>query len=421
MKTEFYPSPGSRTYLGRLALVALLFSGATLMAHEDQNTHPALTIGALLFLNQAAPEDAIYFGDSHRGLVREGSILEDTCPNYASHFYDPKTGQNLSPLPIGVCFFDGFVKQTAPARAADFWAAAVQDYRENRIDAAMSKLGHVLHLLQDMSSPAHVHNDIHAKPGGELCQDGDDFENWGWSDCPSYQFNRIYDYLKDTVKEDYFSASQIQPRLSTGLRNMFENRPVRVGTVAGAPNTGYAFVHELADRVYDFSTFQVRLEDTSSVSWDNGAGELEAMFPSLVEATAGRWVIEEIGYSSGECGGAGPHWWLMEHGCVDTEDFFTHVDDGMAYIENTGGGKGVEFIIPDSLVPWRYPKDWYRKRYGVGGSNPDENTMLRIYGDVLYTAAVAYGAGLLQAFLDEAVMPKPTAGTPITLAVRACA
>jgi hypothetical protein len=40
-------------------------------------------------------------------------------------------------------------------------------------------------------------------------------------------------------------------------------------------------------------------------------------------------------------------------------------------------------------------------------------TLLRIYGDVLYPAAVAYGAGLIQAFIDDvAVAPTADAGGP---------
>ncbi len=126
----------SNAALFALMSYILMSSSPGLFAHEDQNTHPALTIGAFLFLDQAAPEDAVYFLSSDRSLVRSGSIDEDACPNYASHFYDPKTKENKSPIPPnsgitpGGCIHpDGFVKQLAPVRAAGFWADAVADYR----------------------------------------------------------------------------------------------------------------------------------------------------------------------------------------------------------------------------------------------------------------------------------------------------
>ncbi len=283
----------------------------------------------------------------------------------------------------------------------------------------MTRLGHVMHLLQDMTSPAHVHNDIHAQVGtfgGETCRDGDDFENWGWSQCPQYAFQHIYDYLQVSVKDNYILTNQITQGLAAGLNNIFGGRPARAGTVVGAQNAAHAYIHELADKVYDFTTFEVQLLDTGHpTAWDEGGGVLKEMFPSLIEATGGRWLINGIGYGDGECGGAGAAaWWLMAYGCTESNPAFnTSLDAGVAaYIENTGGGGGDDFAIPDNLVPAVYPGPWYRARYGTR-NNDNNKTMLRIYGDVLYSAAVAYGAGLIQAFLDDAVLPKPVTGAPI--------
>jgi sialidase-like protein/VCBS repeat protein len=407
-----------------LGLMLFTSSIGKLRAHEDLHTHPALTVGAFLFLDGVAPEDASFFLNPSRFLVRQGSIDEDVCPNFISHFYNPKTRENTAsdaPGWIIGCDRSGFVQQTAPARAGDFWTNAPSKYRLGETNLAMTKIGHVLHLLQDMTSPAHVHNDVHAQvgQGGVGCQDGDDFENWGWSrNCEHFgPFTHIFDYLADSVSTNYTSTNQITSRLATGLQNMFGNRPQRAAALSGGYNAGYSFVHELADKVYDFTTFHVRLYDTSDpFNNDVGTGELSDMFAdgaqSGVEESGAQWWLNGVGYSSGECGGPGPHWWLMATDCVETGNY---LDDGYAYIENTGGGSGSSAAIPDSLIPWRYPRDWYRSRYGVGGSNPDRNSMLRIYGDVLYTAAVAYGAGLLQTFLDEAIMPKPITLAPVVM------
>ena len=85
---------------------------------------------------------------------------------------------------------------------------------------------------------------------------------------------------------------------------------------------------------------------------------------------------------------------------------------GITYIENTGGGLGASSSIYETLIPAEYDRPWYVRRY-VSKNNPARTPMLRIYGDVLYAAAVAHGAGLLQAYLDEAIMPKPLTGEQV--------
>src|SRR6476646_10020314 len=168
-----------------LAALIFLFQTATeVCAHEDKHTHPALSVGATLFLDLTNPEDGVRIPDSFRRLVRQGSIDEDQCPNYVSHFYNPNTGENTTQLPPEFLSCDippGF-QQIAPARARDFWINAVSKYHAKDQTNAFLYLGHVFHLLQDMTSPAHVHNDVHVEASVRSdCLDGDDFENWGWS------------------------------------------------------------------------------------------------------------------------------------------------------------------------------------------------------------------------------------------------
>jgi hypothetical protein len=409
----------------------LFASGFPSTAHEDLHTHPALTIGAFLFLDQAAPEDAAFFSATNRSRARQGSIDEDTCPYFVSHFYNPQTGENTTPIPpfgIGLgCELGSFDQQTAPARATNYWSDAVNNYRGGDTNLAMTQLGHVFHLLQDMSSPAHVHNDVHGERDEVGCQDTDDFENWGWSNCSDHgaAFSHVFDYLTNTVANDYMSTNQIRSGLALGLRKIFGDRPQRAAPLTGK-NAGYSFVHELATRVYDFTTFKVVLKDTGALfSNDRGADELNTMFGVWeFPGASGGWYFEDsLGYDSwsqGECesGRGDQAWWLMDDGrcqarsCPD--QWNCTIDEGYAYIENTGGGSGGGAEIPDTLVPAYYDRPWFRQRYDApsSGRNVGNVTMLRIYGDVLYSAAVAYGAGLLQTFLDEAVMPQPITGLP---------
>ena len=381
--------------------------------------------GALEFLQMQVPADAQFYSERARCLLRLGVVLEDECPNYSSHFFNPKTFENTTPSAWIMCPLNDpdFHQQTAAERGRDHWNAAVADYRRGDYDNAFLNLGAVLHLLQDMTAPAHVHNDVHAKLGLATCQDGDDFENWGWSDCPLYGFAHIYDYIGRTNQLDPVCSVRlrdtdryvlrfggIQGPLAAGLATIFGNQPQHA-TRFDNENAGYAFIRELADKVYDFSSFHVNLKDTSSLQNDRGAGELKRMFPSLIEDGTG-WLIDNLGWSAGDCGNVeNQGWWLMDDASCQTDGcgFGCKNVSGFTYIENTGGGDWQGNTIPDNLYPNVYEKEWFKRRYGsFDNTSPNRNTMLRIYGDVLYAAAVAYGAGLLQAFLDE-VLPRPIA------------
>src|SRR5262249_4500602 len=137
-------------------------------------------------------------------------------------------------------------------------------------------------------------------------------------------------------------------------------------------------------------------------------------------------------------------WWIMptfysrrvESSVLGGRDVFI---EGYVYIENTGGGGPLGNGDPESFIPLRYgctandnlasggrlcsenpvgvrSKLMYQQLYGtvLNREDPFDSTphtgksMLRIYGDVLYPTAVAYGAGLIQRFFDE-VTVQPTA------------
>lgn len=52
--------------------------------------------------------------------------------------------------------------RSAPQRAEDYWKVATNQYKNKEYEKAFYNLGKVCHLLQDMSTPAHVNNDPHA-------------------------------------------------------------------------------------------------------------------------------------------------------------------------------------------------------------------------------------------------------------------
>ena len=362
----------------------------------------------------------------------------------------------------------------------------------------------MLHLIEDMTSPAHAHDDPHAQIGGACGGDADDFERWGY--CEGLQtpqddgHRRICEYFHDSAttgyptkadigfpfcvtppvqecRADFDSNGQLESygvppqgfscRLWSALHILYNGKPQVSWPNPVGENAGYAFVHKLANVSYDFTTFTVHLEDISG--GDDPlprSSELSKMLrgstvakcsgdsdedEGICEDTdANGWHINGIGQKIGHTDAQGysteftlpdsnEEWWLMPTGYnYQATGIFPLRDiriDGFAYIENAGGEGPNEDGTPDNFVPLRYgctaaetavdgglcsenfvgprSKAMYQTLYGTVLNSEDPfnpvprvgKTMLRIYGDVLYTSAVAYGAGLIKRFVDQVTVP----------------
>jgi hypothetical protein len=401
---------------GVLLLPAGLFAlPASALAHEDTVTHASLTEGALHLL------DSEFYSGLH-DVVTMASVDEDACPNYLSHFYNPKTFTFDDYCGIDNCllapdppytYFPGdgtgsFMCQRAVDRAQGWWDHAVAAYHGGDKKKAVEYLGHAMHLLQDMTSPAHVHLDVHATPGPfSACnQDADDFERWGY--CPDFGSSHIRDYVS--------RCGEFTPRMQNSLDLLYEGLPRVLVGPGGEPSSATTYVHGVAELTYDFTSFHVVLEDPN-LDPDNEQpdSELKRMFPTLHEDGGSFYSIDgapdqTIGSACGNCGGAGcalVEWWVEAYGCTHVSFPYPRLT-GYAYIENTGGEPGDGNTPLDLLVPRRYEKPMFLQLYGDYENTSRTRTMLRIYGDVLYTTAVAYGAGLLQSF-EDTVEPAPVA------------
>lgn len=351
-----------------LALIPLLLAAPNSLAHEREHTHPSLAIGSIHFLG-----DAFQGGSTAAQQVLAGTVAEDEPPLPCNHFYNPVTGQNEMPdrLPI-IC--TGAV--TAVAWAQTLWEEAIAS-------GSYHHLGRVLHLLEDMTSPAHVHNDAHPL--------GDDFEDWGWT-------------------EGAHITEYITAETTTGTTTAWMDYLLTV-LLAGQPQfpsqrDAASSVHALAQRVYDLTTFSASLT-TSNPQPDS---ELHRMFDTLhYDWLFGQWEIDDIGTSYGICGGGGPddEWWPMDNPAGSTSECLQQPNgvSGRFYIENSGG-----------VTPAVWEKEFFP------GPNNANTPLLRLYGNTLYPLAVAYGAGLLVMFEDalsppwvKALSYAPTPSTDISI------
>ncbi|MBW8878657.1 MAG: S-layer homology domain-containing protein [Acidobacteria bacterium] len=388
--SEVFDSWRTRMTAIRIVLCAFILccvaGPETLEAHEANHTHPSLAAASLELL-----QDPAFFGPNESSWILKATIAEDDGnyllnPVVCRHFYNPRTRGNGVLGSVCPALFTSAIP-TARDRANLLWIFATTSYPAARSDA-FDNLGRVLHLLQDMTSPAHIHDDGHAGifTGCDYYGSVDDFERWGWCGSKS---RGITGYVAPvTNSSDQVTGGTMTPAMNSLLTGFLGHAPVL--PIDLSPG---GFVHDLASRVYDFTTYSGVLQvDTSQQRTD-----LQEMFPSLsYDFTARGWSIADAGWFLGTCGGLQvDDWWGMKENC--SRDSASRIS-GDFYLENSGGDSG-------NLTP----AVW--KKAGAHPTGANSLPLLRIYGDTLYPLATAYGAGLLKVYAE--VVQKPAHFTDV--------
>lgn len=139
----------------RIILFTLLFfPAAEIFAYSPETTHAGLAEQTIYFYNQNFSRQIT---GREKELIIKGAIEEDwPIVRSLNHFYDPVRN-------IGI---NGY--RTAKDWAIgdwngnDFaWNIALEAYAKGDDEAAFLALGHILHLIEDMTVPDHTRNDPH--------------------------------------------------------------------------------------------------------------------------------------------------------------------------------------------------------------------------------------------------------------------
>jgi len=129
--------------------------------------------------------------------LKWGAEHEDTPVRYLNHFYDPINNRGWANQLTAKQWAQDSVKQSLPGFFGDYsWPKAIYAYQQGNQEYAYKALGHILHLMQDMSVPAHTRNDTHLP--FESAESP--YENWVEKYCQNNNFNFsgqliIYDNL----------------------------------------------------------------------------------------------------------------------------------------------------------------------------------------------------------------------------------
>ena len=159
-----------------------------LKAYNDTMVHPALTEEVVKFYNLNFSSNKI--SDQEMNWIRRGSIEEDTGIRSLNHFYDPVHNVGLKGMELSAknwsqntlaqaqksatYYLAGFFKNPFNHSTDYSWDRALYDYAKGNKERAYIALGHIVHLIEDMTVPDHTRDDAHPPVGGM----GSPYESW---------------------------------------------------------------------------------------------------------------------------------------------------------------------------------------------------------------------------------------------------
>lgn len=140
--------------------LSAIFVACGALAYDNLIAHPGLTQAAIeVFNHQAVKQLTI----EQANWIIHGSIAEDAIPRFINHYYNPRTNQGFDGNKTAK---DWALGGSCGGVAGDFSEqAALQNYRDGNYQRAYECIGHINHLLQDMTVPAHVRLEPH--PAGD--------------------------------------------------------------------------------------------------------------------------------------------------------------------------------------------------------------------------------------------------------------
>jgi len=255
-----------------------------------------------------------------------GTIEEDGTLGIRSlnHFYNPYNPPNYEPL---WGFAPGI--KNAVEWGRPIWEEAIEKYGEGKKGEGFLALGRVIHLLEDMSSPPHVHSDAHIDILGS---NSNNFEKWCYTSVNDNQLEFLRQLEGRNIKGGFTSWDR--------------------------------FLIDLAEYTYD----AVKIEGHLIRDPEHpGEGDLVEMFPEIAylkyiplkeeDPSVGYWWIYGVGYCySGPkiktiwetIFGKNDDWWRC--GPADGGEYY--------YIENPRYAIAYDYRLIPHIGPWaNQPKD----------------------------------------------------------------
>ncbi len=163
-----------------------------LYAYSPETTHRGLTQEMVKFYKSKYPEK---ISKNDEINIMQGSVDEDSPGTRAlNHFYDPINNKAMKGGVTSKIWAQSTEKQASLSKSqaglfnllrdyfsfgSDFsWDRAIYEYVYGDRQRAMKSLGHILHLIEDASVPAHTRNDAHPPILDSVFHQRSIYENW---------------------------------------------------------------------------------------------------------------------------------------------------------------------------------------------------------------------------------------------------
>ncbi len=146
----------AKQYVKIVTLLALVFLPALVLGYDDTKTHPLLTSKAVSLFETSEQKS---FSEADRLQIVQGAKDEDNVPRWLEHFYDPinNVGLNNNQFATSKKWAHG-----QNSTGNDYsWENAIYEYTYGDKQKGLYALGHVLHLVQDVTVPDHTRDDAH--------------------------------------------------------------------------------------------------------------------------------------------------------------------------------------------------------------------------------------------------------------------
>ncbi|HRY62836.1 MAG TPA: lamin tail domain-containing protein, partial [Candidatus Paceibacterota bacterium] len=205
--------------LRRIIILSLLFfPAAKIFAYSPDTTHKGLAEQSVIFYNRNFSRQV---SDPEKELMITGAASEDSpVARVLNHFYDPIRN-------IGINNYTNAKDWATKDGTGNVytWSAAINEYAKGNKENAFIYLGHILHLLEDMSVPDHTRNDPHM---GVLNTGESSYENWAklskdratlkgvvdnYSNEKPLYFNNIleyFDFVANYSNKNFFGDDSIK-------------------------------------------------------------------------------------------------------------------------------------------------------------------------------------------------------------------
>lgn len=199
---------------GRVIIVipiflTIIFLFTPVFAYDTHVAHPKLSEQAVDVFN-------MHFGnrvsEENKKYIMNGAIAEDTPIRWMNHFYEPNQNIGLLGFSTAKNWSQNSKVQALYAKGDQSWNTAITAFADNDHKKAFIALGHFLHLIEDMTVPAHTRLDIHVFNGG------DPYEQWVKNNYKMEKFiipstpktlDSAFDYLAFFSNKNFFSEDTI--------------------------------------------------------------------------------------------------------------------------------------------------------------------------------------------------------------------